>query len=258
MTDFPAALNESGADAPALPPVPRPSTPRARRRSWAEMPVRIWLVLTATILLITFYFTFTRVREALADRWLINHGLPVNARFERVAGDPVPKRRPRNEPMVCEISFTVEGKKHQFPIVLEAKPGGFARVGEDFPIRVDPGNPNRWTERTSPRPWAQELTAVGLLVPICLVLLGVTLWRRWGMLRIWQNGELAEGAVVEARHTAVAPLSRVIRFTYLDGDRRVWTTLIPTSSGVPQKGERVWLIRAPNSPGRAVMARLYE
>src|SRR5262245_13966422 len=102
-------MSDQAVDAPVLPQTPRPLTPRARRRSWAELPVRVWLILTITIALVTVYFTVTRVLEAREDRWLIEHGTPVNAVFEAVGTDPVKGHgQKRAEPLPCVIGIPVE------------------------------------------------------------------------------------------------------------------------------------------------------
>jgi hypothetical protein len=257
MTESSVPINSLHEDAPQIAPPPRSLTSIAKRRSWAELPVRVWLVLTITVAIVTVYFTIMRVHEAMQDRWLILHGLDVNAKFTIVSGDSFPKRRPRNESMPATIQYSVNGVPYTLDISLESKPFGFAMVGTDFPIKVDPDDPTRWTEETVPRPWVQELTAVGLLVPILLLLGIMTLWRRMGMLKVWRSGSLIPGEVVELRHTAIAPRSRIVRFTLRDGPR-VWGTLVPTSAGVPARGETIWLISLPGRPGRSILAKLYQ
>jgi hypothetical protein len=244
---------------PDVPPVPRPLTPRARRRSWAELPVRVWLILSAVILIVTVVFTITRVSEAMNDRRLIEHGQDVVAKFTSVNGDPFPKRRPRNEPMPAAAVFDWQGKPFKLDIPrLEAKPGAFAMVGEEFRIKVDPDDPSKWTEETIPRPWWQELTVIALLVPMLLALLIVAGIKRQGVLRVWRDGVLAEAAVVETHQSAAAPMSRVVRFTLVDQpDRRIFSTLTPAAAGIPGRGEKIWIVHPSNRPTRAVIAALY-
>jgi hypothetical protein len=141
---------------------------------------------------------------------------------------------------------------------LEAKPDSFAMVGTDFKIKVNPNDPTQWREVTVPKPWTQELTTLGLLAPLLVLLLMVTIWRRMSVLNVWRNGSLIGGQVVEIRQTAIAPRSRIVRFTLKDGDRRVWATLAPTSAGIPARGETIWLIALPGRPGRSILAKLYQ
>ncbi|WP_428937050.1 hypothetical protein [Fontivita pretiosa] len=244
---------------PQLPPPPRPLTRRARRRSWAELPVRTWLILTVLVALVTVYFTATRISQARRDRWLIQHGTAVVATLGQTGGHLKPKRQLRTEPLPTTIIFTLNGKRYELVESLPPKEGAFAMEGMPFPIRVDPNDPTRWTEATEPKSWAQELTGLGVLVPVLVVLAGVTIWKRHGVLRSWRMAPLAAGIVVETRQSAMAPRSRIVRFTLRDGpDRRVWSMLVPTSAAIPEKGQTLWLLCPPGNPHRAVLARLYQ
>jgi hypothetical protein len=264
MEAEPAAMNASDVEsAPDLPQVPRQLSARARRRSWAEMPVRVWMVLSIAVGIVTIFFTATRLNEALDDRWLIQHGLDVAAKFTKVDGDPFPKRRPRNESMPVEFTYVVDGKAYNQSVSLEPKHDSkgnavSAMVGTDFPIKVDPRNPSRWREETELKPWSQELTAIGFLLPLWIVVLAIMFWKRATVLKTWRNEPLAEGFIVEVRHTPIAPMSRIVRFSLRDGpDRRVWSTSMPFSAGIPPVGAPLWLICSPARPGRAIVAKLY-
>jgi hypothetical protein len=253
-------MSDQAVDAPALPQIPRPTNARARRRSWAELPVRIWLILTVTIAAVTIWFTVTRVLASLDDRWLIEHGTPVVARFKIVNGDPVAGHQfARKEPLPCVITIPVNGVAKDFEIRLEPKENAFAKVGAELPIRIDPDNPQRWTERTQANPWVNELRMVWLLAPLAALLLLVTVWKRYGVLRVWRDQPLAGGVVVDVRHTAVAPLSRLVRFNFSESDdRRVHAALMPTRAGIPEKGQAIWLVCPPDKPSRAIVAELYR
>lgn len=254
--------SDSAADAqpPQLPPPPRPLTPRVRRRSWAELPVRPWIILALTSTLVCLFFLVTRVREAMNDRWLIDHGINIPAKFLTVNGDPVRKRYPRNEAMAAVVTFDWQGKPYQLSIPrLEAKPGGYAVVGETLPIKVDPNDPTRWTEETTAKPWSEELTAVGLLLPLAAIAFIVLVMRRRAILNTWMHEPLLNATVIETRQSGAAPMSRIVRFTLNnEPDRRIWTMLIPVSAGIPAKGESIWLVCPPKNPSRAILARLYQ
>jgi hypothetical protein len=274
--------------------------------------VRVWLILTITIALVTVYFTVTRILEAREARWLIEHGISVNAVFEAVGTDPVKGHgQKRAEPLPCVIAIPVDslatkGTRGQtgqackidgryvcsvhsqssillsagntFPqcaeipphdatwqlayqtleIRLEAKAGAFARVGEVLPIHVDPNDVSRWTELTEAEPWSKELRMVYVLSALFALLLAMTMLKRRGVLRVWRDQPLMPAVVLEARHTAIAPASRLIRFTLSEGDdRRVHSTLMPARAGVPEQGETLWLICPPEKPSRAIVAELY-
>ena len=178
----------------------------------------------------------------------------------------------RADPLRVWVGFSLPGA----PIVyaegmLEQLPDSSQRirVGDPIDVRVDPTDlvegekpseriARKWTDRTEPRPWHVEFTVVLLLVPLLLAVALIALWRRRQIVHVWRSGEAALRSVIGHRHTAVAPFSRVIRFT-LEGsdDRRVWTTLHP-SHDLPAVGELIWIVHAPGNPGRAVVAHLYN
>ena len=57
---------------------------------------------------------------------------------------------------------------------------------------------------------------------------------------------------------ALAPLSRLLRFTVNDGSSsRVCSVLVPTRAGVPARGETISLVMPRGVPQRAVLAKLY-
>ncbi|HEY7086580.1 MAG TPA: hypothetical protein VH518_00745 [Tepidisphaeraceae bacterium] len=245
---------------PNVPNIPRPPTRRARRRSWNELPVRLWAILTLIIGAIAIYITISRVDEAIRDRSLIEHGLDVNARIVAAMGSDVTKRWPRNDQVPVRLRFTLPGgKTHEMDTVLPAKPDAYAQPGTDIKIKIDPDDPDRWTEQTQPLPWASELTAPGMLIPLALALAIVTFIRRASVLNIWKNAPLAAATVVGTQQTALAPFSRVVRFTLREGeDRRIWNVLLPVRRrGIPQPGETIWLAHPPSNPARAIVAELY-
>jgi protocatechuate 3,4-dioxygenase beta subunit len=61
------------------------------------------------------------------------------------------------------------------------------------------------------------------------------------------------------RHrAALAPRSRVCRYTITDGDdRRVFTTLYPTRYGIPERGNVLDMLILPDQPERGIVADFY-
>jgi hypothetical protein len=254
---------------PALPQAPRPITVRARRRSWAELSVRVWVILTLAAFLITLYFIITRTQEALNDRYLIEHGVDTKVKILSVDGDPVMKRHPRYQTSRVRISFPWHGETLTREIEMDAvanesKPNAFLVTTSEITLRIDPNNPDRWTEETVAKSWAQELTAVGLLLPILLVVAIVTVIQRRIVLGTWSEGTLQRAVVVDTRHSAIAPASRIVRYTLesnASGEAaatgRIWQTLMPVSAGIPRPGELLWVIVSPTNSSRAIVAKLY-
>lgn len=256
----PSHHSQESAAAPQLPMPPRAITPRARRRSWGELPVRPWMVLTLVSCLVVAYFLVTRVQEAVADRWLVNHGVDVVATFSKVNSDPVAKRWSRNDAMPATITFDWKDKPVRIDIPrLEPKAGAYAMIGEKLTIKIDPNDPQKWTEETTLKPWTHELAAVGMLLPLAAIALGMMLVKRRGVLQTWVHGSLVPATVVEVRQSGAAPRSRVIRFSLDDeADRRIWALLMPVSAGIPAPGESIWILATPQNPSRSLAARLYQ
>jgi hypothetical protein len=244
---------------PTLPKIPRLLGKSARRRSWNELPVRLWVVLSIVICVITIYLTASRVHQALKDRSLIHNGLDIKAKIISANGSPTPKRWPRNETIPATIRFVMpDGSQQEQTVLLDAKADAFAMVGTELAIKVDPDDPQRWTEQTVPAAWSGELTTPVMLIGLSLIVVATTLLRRQSVLRVWKNEPLVAATVVEIKHTALAPLSRVVKFTLVDStNRRVWSILLPVRAGIPQPGETIWLISSQKNPARAIAAKLY-
>ncbi len=261
----PEAVNEHLVPPAELTQTPRPLTRRAARRSWNELPVRIWLILAIAVAFITAYFTVTTYLSGRYERWLITQGLPLSGELNRIQGTRDKAQAfKRTDRLFVELNYDVPGHGQQLYVegwlsqLPHKPPPPEIRVGQFIPIRVDPNRPKVWTDRTEPMPWVAEYTIVLLLLPLLALLAVVALLRRRQVLNIWRRGEAAAAVVVDHKQSATAPFSRVIRFTFADGrDRRVWATLHP-AKGAPAPGETMWVVYPPGNPGRAVVASLYQ
>jgi hypothetical protein len=243
----------------SLPPVPRPLTSAASRRSWNERPVRVWVILFLTVAAITAYFVAERVVKVRAERELIVNGRNVLARvavieestredrvFSRERDLPVTLAIPRADGQGEEL---VEGR-------LAGGIEGNIRIGEKIEVRVDPNDPRRWTDRLTPKPWMAELTILYGLAPLVVLLGGLVLLARLRVLSVWKNGQETLGTVIDAKQSSIAPMSKVVRFV-LDGqDKRVYSVLCPAGE-VPDPGDPIELLAPANNPNRAIVARLY-
>jgi hypothetical protein len=243
-----------------LPLPPRPVTPRARRRSWNERGVRLWLILTVAITLIAIYFAFYYVQRALHERRLIERGTVVQAKVELIDQFNKPDRSfTRDQVRNVRVRYSVPGGKEytqdmEFPI----KADSYIKVGDVAELRADPDDPTVVTAQTKPRGWLASLAAPALLAPLAALLLVLTLWQRSRVLNVWQTGEPVEATIIDWHRSGIAPKSVVMRFSLKDGDdRRVFSTLWPHSAGELQVGETVLLVAPAGDPARAVVAELY-
>jgi len=218
----------------------------------------VWLILAVAVAFVSAYFTITRVQEALTERWLYEHGQDVKATYVAINLNPGPNRHLRNETLAATIKFVLNKSEYTKDMQLDPKPGAAAVVGESIAIKVDPNDPDRFAEAKDLPPWSHEVAVIIVLIPILMIVIVLVLWKRRGVLRVWRDAPLAEAVIVELRHTPVAPLSNVVRFTRVDGsDKRIWTTLMPSSAG-PRIGQRIWLLCPPENPDRAIVAKLYQ
>jgi len=246
-----------------LPPAPRPITPAARSRSWAEMPVRIWCILAITLAVVIVYFTINQVMSGASEREMILNGTPVDAVVVQISGTTNPDAVfHRNETLPAKVRYRLPDEQSDRlaygSLSILSQPDAVIHPGDSIPLRIDRADPNHWTDRTQPRSWFVELSVVLLLFPLLAVLLLIAVLQRARILRIWRDGIVAEATVVEVRQTALAPLSRLLRFTVNDGSSsRVCSVLVPTRVGVPARGETVSLIMPGGVPERAVLAKLY-
>ncbi len=261
----PAAPADQLVPPPQLTQVPRAVTGRAARRSWNELPARIWVILTGAVLLITLYFTITKYMAGRYERWLIEHGLPLDAEVMWIRGTQNPQTEfSRIDDLQVQIGYYVNGKRYELAEaqgrltpIRDRKPIPTVRVGDKIAVRVDPNDPHVWTDRGMPRPWYVEFTIVLFLLPLLAFLGLMALWRRTQVLSIWKRGELAPAAALDLTQTAVAPFSRVVRFTLADGsDRRVYSTLHPAHNA-PKSGDVIWVIFPRGKRARAIVASLY-
>ena len=236
-------------------------TAAARRRSWNEPSVRRWLLLSILVLLTTTYFAWRDVRQAMHERGLIEHGLQVNSTVEGVEGisGDVTRKLTRNEAHTVKLRYTINGRAYITTQELPILVGKYIGAGDSVELRVDPSDPENVTTQTQARPWLASLTVVTLLVPLLIALVLLTLLQRRRMLRIWQDGELTEGTVIDWHRSGLAPRSIVVRFTLNEGDdRRLFSLVWPVEAGELSSGDTIDLVMPPGEPGRALAAKLYE
>jgi hypothetical protein len=259
-SDQPVATSEATHPALDLPQRPRAITPRARRRSWNEAAVRVWAILSVLVLLCTIYFTATRISTALHDRWLIEQGTRVQARVDAI-DESKQATRAYNRRDIASVDLKYNAPNGAPVLVMHVpltpQPGTL-RVGDTIPIRIDPSDPQRWTDRTQPKSWLVELTAVWFLLPMLALPVLAMFLRRYQMLKVWRTGEPAVAVVVDTKQSSIAPRSRVMRYALREGnDRRVFATLAPNSMGELHAGDEVMMVHAAGNPGKAVIAELY-
>jgi hypothetical protein len=242
----------SGATLPGAPPAtPRHVTPGVRRRSWTEPRVRLWWLAAAAVLAASVYFLASRYYTWRKDLHVIRHGVEVQAFVYSAEGMPIPGRR-RPPSVVVVLHYEVGGTKYEVEGYLRGRTESFI-IQEHVPIRVDPDEPTHWTARTEPVPLRMELLSGLMLLPPALAFGAVAWWRRWGLLRLWREGQALPALVMESRQTALAPRSRFARCAPLDeSDKRVFGVYVPDKAGRVAEGDAVWIVAESGEKRRAV------
>ena len=260
-TELPDEVGAGTAgSAPVAPPpdAPRPLTPRARRRVWAEPHVRFWWALTLVVLGIGVYVGTTQWLVWSREVRLIRSGRVVDAEIMTASG--LSSRWQQLPPnVVVTIKYEVDGKVYDQMGYLKGRTE-FIQVRSKVPIRIDPADPDQWTARTEPAWLLQELTGAIVVLPVFVALAGVTLLQRARVARVWRDGEATRAIVVDSRQTALAPRSRLVRCTPADArDNRVVQVYVPAgaASGL-HPAEELWLLFPPGGRGNPVAAAWFE
>ena len=202
--------------------------------------------------------TAFQIYERLARQSLLNQGVLVNARIVQLADRKVGtgNYRPlRENELYVKLDGFPDGQTHEGTL---AKADGFADLGGTLQLARDPKNLDHWIEVRPESAFIDELMAVFLLAPVILLLLAIARWCRSAILKVWRNGELRTGVVVDSKHSSMAPQSCVCRYTIADSnDRRVFTMLYPSRQGVLRQGDALPLLVLPDQPEKSIVADLY-
>ena len=253
-----AAPGEAAAAA-ALPPAPRPITPRAARRAWGDVHVRFWWLSALAVALVIAWFTLGRVRDGLRDREIIERGIPVKT-IIKTAGDKYIKGQSTMRDGFVAVTLSGEmpdGSTREFTGTVPPGPG-YLVIGNPLEIRVARDDPTHWTAQVTPLPWSRELAMSLMFLPVIIALAVVAYLVRRQVLRVWQRGVAVEGVVTEVGHSAYAPRSRVVRYRLAGApDRRIYSMLCPPGVPVPAVGQPLELLMLPGRPKRSIWSRLY-
>jgi hypothetical protein len=225
-------------------------TGAVRARTWTEPRVRSWWVLASALLALTLYVVGRQTVDWLRERRLIADGVPTAALVEQ-AGTMTTAARQQPD-SICVLSFErPDGTRHRVSGVLpEHMERGIAiPVTQTVMIRVDPVDPDRWTDRTAPPPLTRQAVALAVALPLVggLALVGAVQRRRAA--GAWGDGPASAALVLDARQTPVAPRSRAVRCAPADSaDNRVFTVFLPPGSAAVARGDVLWVVRPPGRP----------
>jgi hypothetical protein len=255
----PAAPEEPAA-APALhdppPEPPREVSAHVKNRAWNEPHVRFWRLLALAMLIVGAVFAVTSSIEWAKEVRLVKFGVPVDATIAE-KGDPLGNRHIASD-VVVVVRYKYSGKDYREEGRLPV-PSGNYRNGGNIELRIDPNAPDTWTNRTTLPSFFRELLAAFLLLPIFIIAALISyLWYR-RILRIWQRGRAEAVIVVDTRHTAIAPRSRVVRCTPRDRRESVLVSVfVPQRLTQLKTGDVIWLLAPQGKPNRAIAALVFQ
>ncbi len=254
-------MGEMSETTPAmLPPVPRPLTPAAKRRAWAEPTVRFGWLATLAVIAVTLGVAIDNYLTWARQRALIVQGTPVQATIVELGGVTRVARMAPDTPVV--LTYDIAGVPQRVEGILEGRTD-WLTTRQIVPIRVDPAEPTRWTYATEVPSLAQYLAMALLLLPLVAILVVATLWLRARALSLWRNGAEAAAVVASSRQTPLAPRSTLVQCALADGplaapnDAAVIDVYVPRRLAKPVPGDRLLLIVDPAKPRRAILADAY-
>ena len=221
-----------------VPDPPRPLSPTAARRAWTEPTVRPWWLIAAVVMVAAVGYVIAMLVEVVPENRRVTRGTAVMAMVERTVAHQIAGQSADAGDNV-NVSFIWHGERH-------TSNGWLTRstvVKATIPIRVDPGDPAKWTDRTEPTPLLPAMVVGLLALPLVPVLLAVAWARRQSVARTYRRGRSAVAIVNDRRTVPIAPLSYAVRCRLrdADGDRRLHTVYVPHAAGRPlAKGDAVW------------------
>jgi hypothetical protein len=214
-----------------------------------EPRVRAWWLMAMAAIGIAVYLAVGSFREVRSLEELIRKGHAVRATVTSAVIDSAPGRS-------VDIEYTLNGKSHRSTGPLWARHKDLGR-SKTVAIRVDPADPDRWTDLETVS-FGQRLFLPGLLLATAALMLALAVLRRMHAVRAWRQGELIPAVVSHVRQSPTAPFSRQLCIACLEGkDRRIHSIFIPMTPTAPQPGERIWLLGFPQHPWRAIVPELY-
>lgn len=240
----------------------RPLTPAARKQSWRELPVRACTVLTLGVLIVIAVVGIKGISTGLSDRQLIASGTRVKATVEDLYG--FSRNVDRSTPKPVKLSYAVPDDptdRRELTGMLSPLPGKTINHKDVIDIYVDNVRvPRNWTDRAAAPSWLSTLTVPLLLTPLLILFIGITVWQRSRVLRLFREGSECLANIVDAHKSAIVPGGRVIKAAPVGGDGRVLTMTQPSRTDAPAaRGTQATLIVDDlTKPRRAILASAYQ
>ena len=225
------------------PQVPRPISRRVIRRAWNEPSVRYWWLAAAVIVIASVYSLLAGTMQWWGESKLLRDGVAVTAVYYDVSEGAHLSRRPM--PVLTPVQLEYEYQQTKYKVSgTPTSPEVRAKLsGEPFTLRINPNNPQEWTDLQEPPSLWGKLIGFWVLLLAALVSGAMAWFKHRGYVRLWVNGEVRDAKVMEAGNVAIAPRSTQLRCSASLGRyERPVTVYIPNSDRAPEPGEPICLI----------------
>jgi hypothetical protein len=150
------------------------------------------------------------------------------------------------EDAAWDLKFELDGKTYSitgFPSASNERHYN----GDVIPIRVDPNDPNHWTNRLTPPPLVRELIGLLFILPAVVICLLFGLFRGLHLRQISWTGTTGLAQILSLGQSAVAPRSYAVRCAWADErSRRIYTVFVPRGIA-PKTGDRIEIVASPKS-----------
>lgn len=253
----PSAAQQVIVPPPELPAIPRAVTPQVAKFATFEPKVRFWFVLGAVFLVVAGYFGLRSMSVWMSERSMIESGVLTDATILEAADSGVNGQRKLWD-SVIRITYDAGGQKIDLSRQrLFQKPNAdLIAIGQTVPIRYDPSEPTRWTNRTAPPSLAQALIAVFVFVPVAVISIVVGLFLRSRAIGTWKTGKLTPAAVLSVQSSAIAPGYVFVSALPTLPKATSVGVYVKKSMANLRKGDVVWLLVADRGPALAARAFL--
>jgi hypothetical protein len=215
------------------------------RRCWTEPSVRLWVLLSATILCMILIYSGDRLWFWMAENRLIEHGTIISAKVNEAGGVGIPGDSLPPTSAV-KLEFDWHGQSQIVDGFLEDRAAAdYIKVGSNVTIRVDPNDPTNWTYRSQITGIGEVLLVTWIMLPIPPLSFGVAMLKRNRLAKIWRSSGAALAVVSKRRQTPIAPRSYAVHCSLADrSDKRLFVVYVPAKAGRFNKGDLLWILLA--------------
>ena len=149
---------------PEPPPLPRPLTLAARKRSWLEPRVRFWWAAALVLAVAGAYFLVTQTMDWLEELKVVRQGTPVTATVVAVGEGEVEGVGNLPPSSHVKLKYTYQNVDYGVDGFLEGRKEPISPK-QLVPVKIDPAAPEHWTYLTEAPPMLRAFLSTIILLP---------------------------------------------------------------------------------------------